>query len=438
MRWLTDAVYLLVGLMYLPVAIYQAVFKGKNRRGWRQRFGHVPKFDSSRRRIWVHAVSLGEMNATPRLVAALREQCPDLDLVFSSTTDTGFARGVQLYGLEYVFRFPLDFSRAVERALNRIRPSMIVLVELEVWPNLVRLAEQHDIPVVVVNGRLTDRSARRLARVRFAARSMFERLTWVGAQDEEIASRFRRLGVNPKSVEVTSSLKWDTTLIGNRVDGSDELAAALGLDVLKALWVCGSTGPGEESVILDAFRLILECNSLKPGSEHPRLAIIPRKPERFDDVAKLIEHAGYTCIRRSRCPDGETPATWTTGSVILGDTMGELRKFYSLATIVFVGRSLVPMGGSDPMEVAGLAKPIIVGPHMNNFDQPVRKLREKDALREVDSSHSLASVVRDILADRQLATAMGNRAREVVLANQGATLRTCERLIQLLNKATKG
>src|SRR3990170_3037020 len=165
MRWLADIAYLLAGLVYLPLALYHALIVGKNRRGWGQRFGGVAVRDPRRPCIWIHAVSLGEINATPRLAAALRERLPGTDIVFSTTTDTGYARGVELYGADRVFRFPLDFSMVVARVLRRVRPTMIVLVELEAWYNLVRMATRRGIPVAVVNGRLTERSARRLGRL---------------------------------------------------------------------------------------------------------------------------------------------------------------------------------------------------------------------------------------------------------------------------------
>jgi 3-deoxy-D-manno-octulosonic-acid transferase len=509
MRWLTDAVYLMVGLLYLPVVLYHALIVGKNRRGWRQRFGSVPRFDPARRRIWIHAVSLGEINATPKLVEALRERLPDADIVFSSTTDTGYARGVQLYGVDRVFRFPLDFSWVIARVLDRVRPSLIVLVELEVWPNLVRLASRRGIPVAVVNGRLTERSARRLAWFGGAARAMFADLAWVGAQDHDIVARFCALGAAPDRVEVTSSLKWDTTVVADRVEGDEGLARGLGIDRSRPLWVCGSTGPGEEEVILEAYHALLNaaqqsarnvqedsgiaaernrtpgsnggtvaslqsCEreravnlppvagasgsnksgpqlpirtprasagpwpvACAPGSDGaampaPLLAIVPRKPERFDEVSRLIEREGFACIRRSKHPDGAMPARSPGKDVILGDTMGELRKFYSLASVVFVGRSLAPMGGSDPMEVAALARPIIVGPHMENFAEPLRRMQKADCIRVVDSSISLAATISEILIDGELARSLGRRAREVVLKNQGGTRRTADRLVELL------
>ena len=482
MRWLTDLVYLAVGFLYLPIVSYHALVVGKNRRGWRQRFGGVPRFDPNCRRIWIHAVSLGEINSTPKLVETLRGRLPDVDIVLSTTTDTGFARGVQLYGADRVFRFPLDFSWVIARVLDRVRPSLIVLVELEVWPNLVRLAKTRGIPAAVVNGRLTERSARRLAWLGGAVRAMFADLAWVGAQDEAIAVRFCALGAAPDHVEVTSSLKWDTTVVADRVEGDEALARALGIDRSRPLWVCGSTGPGEEEVILEAYHTLLntaqqsarnvqgdsgcaaEQNrapvsnggtvalnqnrereravnlptvATASGSEGtvmpaPLLAIVPRKPERFDEVARLIEREGFACIRRSRHPDGATPARSSSRDVILGDTMGELRKFYSLASVVFVGRSLAPMGGSDPMEVAALARPIVVGPHMENFAEPVRMMREAGCIRVVDTSISLAAAVGELLSDADLAASRGRRAREVVLKNQGATRRTADQLIELL------
>lgn len=230
MRWLANLVYLIVGLLYLPVLLYQMVFQNKNRRGWLQRCGFVPLFDPARPRIWIHAVSLGEMNATRSLVNEIRARRPDCALVFSATTDTGFARGVELYGAANVFRFPLDFSFVIRRVLRRIAPTAIVLMELEIWYNLVTLARRRNIPVVIANGRLTHRSAKRFQYIRFAARRMFAALNWVGAQDRTIADRFITVGVPTERVDVIGSVKWDTAHVSDSVDGDVALASGLGLD----------------------------------------------------------------------------------------------------------------------------------------------------------------------------------------------------------------
>ncbi len=436
---------MLAGLAYLPIALYNALLLGKNRRGWRERFGSVRTFDRSKPRVWIHAVSLGEINATPRLVEQLQRRLPDHEIVVSTTTDTGFARAVHFYGRDRVFRFPLDFSLVISRALTRINPSLIVLVELEVWFNHVRMSSARGIPVAVVNGRLTERSARRLAWLGALGRSMFARLAWVGAQDDEIADRFKRVGTPADRVEVTSSLKWDSAVVVDQVEGADELARAMQLESSRPLWVCGSTGPGEEAMLLEAYRLLLdgqgalargmhEVPQTSGGATVPILAIVPRKPERFDEVARLVQRAGFTCLRRTECSDGHEAAPVPDSAVRLGDTMGELRKFYSLADVVFVGRSLVAMGGSDPMEVAALGKPIVVGPHTDNFQLPIRALRGSDAIRIVDSPDALADAVRTILSDKPAAADIGSRAKEVVLRNQGATARTCDSLVRLLKR----
>ncbi|UCG16742.1 MAG: 3-deoxy-D-manno-octulosonic acid transferase [Phycisphaerales bacterium] len=443
MTLVADVLYLIGAVLYLPVLAYQMLVQGKNRRGWAQRLGRVPEFPVGRPRVWIHAVSVGEVNATPRLVAALRRRLPDHDVVISTTTDTGFARARALYGPGCVFRFPLDFSWAVARTLDRVKPCLIVLVELEVWYNLIRMAADRNIPVIVVNGRLTARSCRRLRLLGAIGRGMFARLTWVGAQDERIAERFRRVGVPPDRLEVTGSVKWDTAEVADRIEGASALARAMGIARDKPLWVCGSTGPGEEAMVLDAHKRIRRSN---PGIA---LAVIPRKPERFGQVADLIRHAGFACVRRSEHPDAADPNAESQGAdlpvgrsvgsgagdlpvVYLGDTMGELRKFYSLATAVFVGRSLVPLGGSDPMEVAALAKPVIVGPCTDNFAMPVACLRAADAIRVVSSPVELADAVSRLCGDGSAARRLGEAARRVVLDNQGATDRTADAIVRIV------
>ncbi|MEE8170406.1 MAG: glycosyltransferase N-terminal domain-containing protein, partial [Phycisphaerae bacterium] len=263
--------------------------------------------------------------------------------------------------------------------------------------------------------------------VRSIARWMFGRLAFVAAQDDAYAACFRELGVPASAVFVPGSLKYDTADIADTVAGADELAAAMGIRRDRPVWVAGSTGPNEETILLDALATLAQTH---PGVQ---LVLVPRKPERFDDVAALVEQRGHACVRRSRCPDGAEPGG-ATNPIFLGDTMGELRKFYALADVVFVGRSLVPMGGSDLLEPAALAKPILVGPHMENFAEPVRCFEEAGALVCVRDAETMAVQLSRRLADRDAARAVGLAGREVVRRNQGATQRTVDRLCRTLGR----
>ncbi|MEK6643028.1 MAG: 3-deoxy-D-manno-octulosonic acid transferase [Planctomycetota bacterium] len=422
---LLDLVYVLALVGFLPVLFYQRFIKGKKRGGWGQRFGSVAARTNGRPTVWVHAVSLGEVNATRTLVAEIEKRLPGHDVVISTTTDTGYAAACQQYGTSRVFRYPLDFSFVVRRVLDRIRPAAIVLMELEVWPNMITMATARGIPIGIANGRVTEeKSMRRFRRpgLRGLARSMFSRIAWVGAQDETYAARFAQLGVPTERISVTGNLKYDTAGVVDSVPGVAELAAAMGIRAEAPLIVAGSTGPGEEEMLLAAYERIAKDDA------SVQLAIVPRKPERFDEVARLIEARGFACVRRSRQGDGTTPGATAKCVVFFGDTMGELRKFYASATLVFVGRSLVPMGGSDVMEVAGLGRAMCFGPYMENFADAVEKLLGAKAAVQIGRAEELGATMTAMLKDATARETMGRAAREVVRRNAGATARTVELL----------
>ncbi|MFQ5501550.1 MAG: 3-deoxy-D-manno-octulosonic acid transferase [Phycisphaerae bacterium] len=451
---LLDCLYLSAALLYLPYLLYQMLVLKKNRRGWKQRFGGIPQRAGDRRCIWIHAVSLGEVNATQSLVAAIMQCMPDCEIVISATTDTGYAAARRHYPNHLVFRFPLDFSFAVNRVFNRIRPDAVVLMELEVWPNFIEIAARRGIPVGIANGRVTEeKSMRRYGRpiLRGIARRMFSKLAWTAAQNETYATRFKVLGARPESITVTGSMKYDTALIAECSSG-DSTPTDLGIDRTAPLIVAGSTGPGEEAMLLDAFAaLSREIPTLQ-------LAIIPRKPERFDEVARLIESRGYHCRRRSEHRDhsadagirnqnrssvksgrdDENPMRVEDGSIRptihLGDTMGELRRYYALADAVFVGRSLVPLGGSDLMEVAALGRPMCFGRHVENFADTAEALLAAEAALSVRETADLEPVLGCLLRDKDRARAMGDRARDVILRHAGATQQTVDLLRQSLDR----
>jgi len=435
MTVLIDIAYLIALIAISPVAIYKMLRHGRYRAGWANRFGKISRKQPDKKCIWIHAVSVGEVNATTTLIRELEAKFPDYEIAISTTTDTGFARANALFANRLsVFYFPMDFSLTMKRAFANIRPAMCLLIELEVWPNLVRIAKQSGIPVIVVNGRLSERSLRRYNLIKGVTRKIFGNITLALAQSEEYAERFRQIGVPAERVIVTGSVKYDTAQVTDKVDGADVLAAQLGLKNDR-LWVAGATGSDEEQIILDVYRRLIEQKQFADL----RLAIVPRKPERFEEVANLIKQTGFGLIRyseikaedRRRKTEGGRQAS-TTENVILGDTMGDLRKFYSLATVIFVGRSLVPMGGSDMMEAAALGKCTIFGPHAFNFKQAVEDLLKADGAILVKDADELFNTMKKCLTDAVYARRIAQNGRQIIRKNQGATARTITSISRML------
>jgi 3-deoxy-D-manno-octulosonic-acid transferase len=429
-----DVAYLLAAAAISPMAIYRMLRHGRYRAGWANRFGHISRKYPDKKCIWIHAVSVGEVNATTTIVRELEKKFPDYEIVISTTTDTGFARANVLFGNRLsVFYFPMDFSLTMQRAFEYIRPSVILLIELEVWPNLVRIARRSNIPVVVVNGRISERSFAKYKLIRPVMRRIFEGVTLVLAQSDEYAERFRQIGAAAEKVKVIGSLKYDTAQVADKVEGTDELAAQLGLKN-ERLWVTGATGDGEEQIILDVYRRMIEQKQFA----NLRLAIVPRKPERFEEVANLIKQAGFELIRYSELKNRSKlrieNEELRNKRVILGDTMGDLRKFYSLATVVFVGRTLVPMGGSDMMESAALGKCTIFGPHAFNFKQAVDDLLKANGAILVKDEDELFDAIAKCLTDVDYARRIARNGQEIIRKNQGATSRTITQITKLIMK----
>ncbi len=432
-RLLIDLFYGLALVILSPFWLYRMVRHGRYRADWAQRLGAVPVRHHLQPVIWIHAVSLGEVNGIRTLVNELASQLPDYELVISSTTDTGMAAARQSFApARRVFRFPLDFSCVVARAFGRLKPDLVVLMEGEIWPNFLGQANRRGVPVVVVNGRMSeDKGYPRYRRIRFLTRRMFSRLTLLAVQENLYADRFIELGTPPDRVRVTGTMKFDTAALSRHVMGQEALAAAMGLTPADRLVVAGGTGDGEEVVLLELWAALRHAGQLPAGA---RLAIVPRKPERFDEVARLIESHEFTPVRRSQRPDGQQGPPLDPAAVILGDTMGELRKFYALADAVFVGRSLVPMGGSDMIEAAALGKAVAFGPHVYNFPQ-AQRLVEAGVVRQVADVNGLGTALVEWLADPAAAAELGRRAQDVIRAEQGATLRNVQALCEVLGRA---
>lgn len=418
----------------------------KVRDAFRTRIGKIPPRNGNGRAVLIHAVSVGELNAARGLVEQFRAAYPDIHIIITTTTKAGDEQARKQFDgqpLTTVTRFPIDLSSAINPMLDALRPTLVILMELEVWPNFLKLCAARKIPVAIANGRITEPSFKRYQFLGPFSTRMFKRVTCCIAQDETYADRFRTLGVPDDRLLVAGTMKFDTAKVETRVPGDEELARAVSLPcpavenevegkARPRVMIAGSTGPGEEEIVLDVYRRLLERDPAL------RLAIIPRKPERFDEVAHLIESRGCICVRRSAPLAGllKTQEAPTTPAIVLGDTMGELRKFYSLADVVFVGRSLVDLGkkqhGSDMIEPAALAKPVIVGPFTSNFEEPVRAFKSQSAIIEVSTADELHIQLSKLLSDPDGASGIGRRAQAVVLAGKGSLDRHMERLLPLI------
>ncbi len=409
MGWLIDAGYLAAAFLSSPVWLTRMVRSGKIRTDWRGRFGRAAPLAPARGpRILLHAVSVGEVNAVRHLVEQLAAVSPEPDVVVSVTTNTGWDRARSVFGARVV-RYPLDFSFAVRRFLDAVRPDLVALVELEVWPNFVSDATRRGIPVCVVNGRLTERSFRGYRLAGPLLRPAFGRLSLVAAQNQEYAKRFGRVGVPRERIAVTGTMKWDTAEIADRIEGAEELAAAMGIDRSRPLVVAGSTAPGEHETLAAAV------------GGGVQLLCAPRRPEWFDEAARALPG----CARRSCGTRGSA-----TGRFLL-DTIGELRKAYALADLVVVGRSFGELFGSDMMEPVALGKAVIVGPAVSDFQETVDALLAGDGLVQTGAER-LPAAIAALLADPARREALAQNGRAVIRSQQGATARTVQLLEGLL------
>lgn len=429
---------LLLFIALLPFFLLQAARHGKYIGSFKQRMGSLPKAVRANgdRTIWVHAVSVGEFLAARALIDRLTNDLPGFRIVVSTITHTGQAlaesRSDKFAG---TFYFPFDWCFSVRRALDWVRPSMVIVLETELWPNFLRECRKRGVPALLVNGRISVRSFRRYRKASAFIRRVINDLSLMIMQSEDDAERARALGAQPSRVLVCGNLKYEATfselgsrdrslLEGARSDLNEQRASAAAqeideqfdLSACQQLIVAGSTASGEEEILLNCLRGIRQHR----GLENARLLLAPRHPERFDEVARLIARSGFTFGRRS-----ETPLSASQPDVILLDTIGELASLYRFAAVVFVGGSLVPRGGHNIIEPAAFGKPIVVGRHTENFRQIVADFQKAKAVLQIDAAAEQAPRVLThelsrLLSNREDADKMGVRARSILIANRGA------------------
>ena len=406
--------------LYAPRALWRMLRRGRYRRGLRQRFGAVPQevLDVGGGAVWIHAVSVGEVHAAKGVIAHFERLLPGVPVVLSTTTDTGQALARRA-GAAACFYCPVDLPWAVNRYLEALRPRAIILIETEIWPNLLHCSAQRGVPVALVNARLSAQSHRGYARLGRVWRRIMEQFAVVCARTAREASRFRDLGVADDRLFITGNLKADARVLTSPVSVRQELAEQLGLNGDAPLLAAGCTMPGEEAVVLDAFR------AARANAPAARLLIAPRHPERFDQVAALIGEAGFTCRRRS----GGGPAA---ADVLLLDSIGELPAAYGLAVASFVGGSLNDGGGHNLLEPAIYGQPVIYGPHMRNFAELAAALRAGGGGLQVDNADELAMAWSSMLSNDVRRRTIGAMARRVALRDASAGARTARILADLI------
>ena len=435
--WWVYELLLAIGLIvYLPKALWR---KRLLHRGWRMRLGRYPAsvHESLRGRhpVWVHAVSVGEVLAARPLIDALGAQASGRmpsgveaePLVLSTVTPGGFDVASQHLGDRgVVIYFPLDLRFCVRRALDALHPRALILLESELWPAAMHLTKARGIPIAIVNGRVSTRTFRRAHWLAPWLGKLLRHVDLFLMQSETDADRIIQLGAAPERVRVAGSLKWDASLAARPTSSEiDATARRLGLNSHESIIVGGSTHRGEEAALLSAFRI------LRSNQGSTRLILAPRHLERLAEVERIVREAGLIPSRLSQVASN---ARWDVGLV---DTFGQLPCYYGLASAVFIGGSLIPHGGQNPLEAASLGKPIVFGPSMHNFADIASQLTHYQAARQLSSAAELTPTLRGLLQDAGSAHAMGRRAQELTERSRGSLQRTLEALQPLLT-ATSG
>ncbi|GAB4128912.1 MAG: 3-deoxy-D-manno-octulosonic acid transferase [Thermogutta sp.] len=445
MSILFDIAYLALLILVSPVLIYRSVTAGKYRRGWAQRLlGTVPYRKSRRPCIWFHAVSVGEVHLLPPLVQALRWAYPHWDVVISTTTQTGMEVARKRFPDLTVFYSPLDFSWAVARVFYRVRPSVLVLTELEIWPNLIRAAKARGVRVAIINARLGDKSFAGYRRARFALRPIFAAIDLIAVQDAEGKRRFQQLGAHAAAVHVTGSMKYDGAQSDRDNPATARLRNLAGIGRDEVVWIAGSTQEEEEVLALSV------AQKLSRRFPKLRLIVVPRHPERFDAVADMLSRSGMPWLRRSQLGDGPdsrvnaatSPEGATSGAlpslpILLVDSVGELAAWWGMADVALVGGSFGRRGGQNMIEPAAYGAAVCFGPNTWNFRDVVRHFLAAEAAVVVRDKLELERFVTQCLQDPEYRRELGKRAADLVASHRGAVDRTLALLAPWLESGAR-
>lgn len=432
--WL-DVIYVTAIFFSLPYLLLKIFTNKKYRTGLLQRLGFINKREIKKPCLWIHGSSVGEILTCKTLIEAIEGYFQDIDIVVSTCTNTGFSTAIKNFSKKYVFYFPLDISWIAKRVLKKIRPDCVILIELEIWPNFFITAFKKKIPILLVNGRISERSVRFYRKLCFFSKIFHKSLinNIYCARTETDASRFRQLGIPQENIPITGTMKYDNIVTEDNKDVTEYLKNLFQINSNDTVIVGGSTHKGEEEILIKVFK------DLKKENHGLRLIIVPRHIERTPEIISLIENMGFLAFRKTSLESKvkDKPNEKLKEGIIVIDTIGDLINIYGIADCVFVGKSLVPYGGQNIMEPAGLAKPIIFGPHTFNFMEETNLLLKNDAARLVKDEKELLSTIRYLLKNPVEAGAIGTRAQKIVIESKGATNRNMEILKEMLCKGSR-
>ncbi|ELB2759608.1 lipid IV(A) 3-deoxy-D-manno-octulosonic acid transferase [Vibrio alginolyticus] len=414
---LVRIVYTLLLALASPLLLF-GLYKSKPNKPkfgsrWKEHFGITPKLKSNDKPIWIHAVSVGESIAATPLIKALKEQNPEQSILVTTTTSTGAEQIAKLGDLIEHRYMPIDFGFAIKGFLKAVQPKQMLIIETELWPNTLHNVHKAGIPITVVNARLSEKSCQNYAKIQRLFNQIHPCLTQVLCQTDSDAERFERLGVEKKKLSVTGSIKFDIQISEQVKQQGQQLRAQLGKD--RPIWIAASTHKGEDEQVLDAHRQVLKS--------HPNalLILVPRHPERFDDVFTLCQQQGFKTVRRT-----STHAVETNTQVYLGDTMGEMLTLIGAADICFMGGSLIgdKVGGHNVLEPAALGVPIINGPSFFNFKEIVHEMKQNNLIKIVKNEDELARAIVALIKDVAAHERITSELAHFMLANSGSLQRT--------------
>jgi len=425
-----DSIYLTASVMGAPYILYKMLASERYRSGVYHRFGKISERKSNKPGIWIHGASVGEVITAKSITEKIDREFPEWETFISTSTNTGYSVARQNFNNKDVFYFPIDLSWVTKKALCKYNPSYIFLIELEIWPNFLASAYKKGIPIIIVNGRISDKSYRAYRTLSLISKRFYNSLTnkmnIYCARTEIDAQRFRGLGIPDDRIFVTGTMKYDNIPTRINEDIKKEYKNLFNISDSDIVLIGGSTHEGEEEILLRTYE------RLKNTYSNLRLILAPRHVERTGDVSNLAKSMGFTPLLKTEIQDSNHQWQDNDKEVIIINTVGDLGRIYSISNFVYVGKSLVPLGGQNMMEPAGLGKPVIFGPHTFNFKEEVDLLLRNEAAKMVESENDLYKAIEYLIKDPEAAKVLGLKAQKIVNKERGATERNMEIIRSML------